>query len=51
MRTVRIWTMVSSDEEDFVNSDDGSMTDFNWDMSEEEELMGPLRIVIVTGQM
>ena len=31
--------MVSSDEEDFVNSDDGSITDFNWDMSEEEELM------------
>ena len=31
--------VVSSNEEDFVNSDDGSITDFNWDMSEEEELM------------
>ena len=31
--------VVSSDEEDFVNSDDGSITDFNWGMSEEEELM------------
>ena len=31
--------VVSSDEEDFVNSDDGSITDLNWDMSEEEELM------------
>ena len=31
--------VVSSHEEDFVNSDDGSITDFNWDMSEEEELI------------
>ena len=31
--------VVSSDKEDFVVSDDGSITDFNWDMSEEEELM------------
>ena len=30
---------MSSDEEDFVNSDDGSVTDLNKDMSEEEELI------------
>ena len=28
---------VSSDEEDFVVSEVGSITDFYWDMSEEEE--------------
>ena len=31
--------VVSSDKEDLVISDDGSITDFSWDMSEEEKLM------------
>ena len=31
--------VVSSDEEDFVVSDVGSITDFNWEMSEKEKLV------------